>query len=318
MLTFFRQAEESQLIGSPAYLESILQTYQNDRLSGLIQVSAAADWEIVILFEHGTRVRSYRLEPQTCRLLSGEDLGADWSAREAPIRTLVLPDAAVWAVWLALECYPPAGQETKEARMLSDYFAARQAEKKNCLVQLMAEESDGFVLLWEGEPARADVVFSTANGFSNSLPFNRLRDENATAPWGLQIYDINPQLPVFSRLRLRAEVSAWVRATFHQYQDLVGMRLLASLIHNINQASQSQQWRIGVDSAGLVDRHIFAKVETCQMAYRAILQSMQQQISLVIGNLLTQRLLTETFEKLTPAQQQSLAAQALTPAVLNR
>ncbi len=317
MPTFFRQAEESQLVGSPAYLQSVVQTYQKDRLSGIIQVSAAADQEIILLFDRGTRVRAYRVGAQTCRPLSAEEISAGWSAHEVPIRTVILPDAAVWVVWLALECYPPSAQEAKEGRLLSDYFAARQAEKQNVLVHLMAEESDGFVLLWEGEPVHTDVVFSTANGFVNSLPFRRLRDENSTAPWGVQRYEIPPQLPVHSRLRLRADVSAWVRETFRQYQDLVGMRLLAGLIHNINQSSQSQQWHIGLDSAGLVDRHIFSKAETCQMAYRAILQSMRQQISVVIGGLLAQRLLTETFETLTPAQRQLLTEQSLTPAALN-
>lgn len=318
MPTFFRQAEESLLTGSPAYLESILQTYQKDRLSGLVQVEIAPEQELMLLFERGTRVRAYRVDPQTCSLLTSEEIGADWSVREAPIRTIVLPETAVWAIWLALEFYPPAAQETKEARALSDYFASQQAEAGGRLVHLMSEESDGLVLIWEGEVVRADAIFSTANGFSRGLPFTRLRDENNTAPWGLQIYEARPQSPAFFRLRLRAGVNGWIRQIFRHYQDLVGMRLLASLVHNINQTTQSQQWHIGLDSTGLIDQHIFSKIETCQIAYRAVLQSVRQQTSVVIGGLLAQRLLTEAFEILAPAQQQLLREQSLTPAAVSQ
>jgi hypothetical protein len=314
MPTFFRQAAESQFNGSPAYLDSIMQLYQKDHTSGLIQVKAAPNQETVILFENGTRVRAYCLEAQTCTPLSAEQIIAGWQEREASIRTMALSETALWVVWLALEFHPPVSREKREGRQLAEYLAAYRATKSNLLLHLTSEESDGFVPLWEGEPLRSDACFSTVNGFASILPFGRLMEENSTAPWEITTYPLTPQATAYPRLLLRSATSAWIRETFRQYQELVGMRMIASLAHNINLNTQSQQWNIRLENNGLVDHHIFLKAETCILAYLAVLRSTAKQIENMIGSLLAQRILTNTFAELSENQRQVLQDSDLTPA----
>lgn len=316
MPTFFRQAAESRFNGSPAYLNSVIQSYQKDRLSGLIQVKTGPAQETVLLFENGTLIRAYRVEAQTCTPVSADQIGAGWQEREASIRTMTLPEIALWTIWLALECYPPASQETRQGRQLADYLAACQATKSNFVLHLTSEESDGLLPLWEGEPLRSDSCFSTLNGFTSSLPFHRLLEENSTVPWEVAVYAITPQSAIYPRLVLRASTGAWIREMFRQYQELVGMRMLANLVYNVNASSQSQQWNIRLQNNSLVDHHIFLKTETCLLAYQAILQTIARQIEGMIGGRLAQRLVTAAFAELHENQRHPLQENDLTPARL--
>lgn len=316
MPTFFRQAAESRFNGSPAYLNSVMQSYQKDRISGLIQVKTGPNQETVILFENGTLVRAYRLDAQRCTPLSAEQIGADWQEREAAMSTMTLAEIALWAVWLALECHPPASQETRQGRQLADYLAACQVTKSSLLLHLGSEESDGFLLLWEGETVRGDACFSTVNGFTGSLSLNRLLEENSTTPWEITVYALTPQSAAYPRLVLRSGASDWIREIFRQYQELVGARMLSNLAHNVNMSSQSQQWNIRLENNGLVDHHIFLKAETCLIAYQAILQTIARQIEGMIGGPLAQRLMTTAFAELPENRCQTLQENGLTPARL--
>lgn len=313
MPAFFRQAAESRFNGSPAYLHSVMQSYQKDRVSGLIRVKTGPNQETVLLFENGTHIRAYRLEAQTCTPLSAEQIGADWQEREAAIRTMNLPEIALWVVWLALECHPPVSQETRQGRHLADYLAACQAKKSNILLHLGSEESDGFLLLWDGEPIRADTCFANVNGFTTSLSFNRLLEENSTTPWEIAVYALTPQSAAYPCLVLRSGAADWIREIFRQYQELVGARMLANLAHNINMTSQSQQWNIRLENNGLIDHHIFLKAGTRLLAYQAILHAIARQIEAMVGGLLAQRLVTAAFAELPESRRQTLEENGLTP-----
>ena len=318
MSIFFRRAPESQFAGSPAYLASIQQTFQKDRLSGLIEVQAGPDQQVVLLFDSGARVRAYRLAAGTCTLLTPEEITADWETRDAPIRTMNLPGTAVWAAWLALEFHPPASREVQEGRQISGYLNDCRAEGRCGVLHFGAAEGDGLMVLWDGEPVRSDTVFAAADGIVGTLPITRLLQENSTAPWEITFYAARPEAVAYQRLLLRTGVSTWSRMAFEQYQDLVGQRMLLNLINNINAASQSQQWNIRLDMNGLVDHHIFLKADTYHLAYQALLRATVEQIGLVIGGLLSQRVLGDAYAQLPENQRAVLQHQSLTPASLAR
>lgn len=318
MSIFFRQAPESHFVGSPAYLDSIQQTYQKDRISGLIEIQTGVDHQVVLLFDSGTRVRAYRLAAQTCIPLTPEGITADWETRDAPIRTATLSGTAVWAVWLALEFHPPASRDVWEGRQLSNFLADCKAEGRCGVLQFNAVEGDGFMVLWDGDPVRSDTVFASTGGIAGTLPITRLLQENSTAPWEVSYYAARPETLAYQRLLLRTGVSNWSRGAFQQYQELVGQRMLLNLIGNINATSQSQQWNIRLDMNGLVDHHIFLKTDTYHLAYQALLRTAVQQIGVVVGGLLSQRVLGDAFAQLPENQRLLLEDHSITPAAIAR
>jgi hypothetical protein len=102
----------------------------------------------------------------------------------------------------------------------------------------------------------------------------------------------------------------------NRYREMVGQRLLQIMIHQSNLSIEPWQWQVQLEGTSLWDQHFFPNLDAAVKAYRALLMSMGEQSSLMIGNGLSQRLVTETYLQLSQMEQESLETQRLIPAAL--
>ena len=77
------------------------------------------------------------------------------------------------------------------------------------------------------------------------------------------------------------------------------------------------QWNISLNENVMADAHFFPSLGEATHAYRALFMAMGAQMNFVIGNMLTQKLLNETFEQIHPDERAVLRSERLIPAAFS-
>jgi hypothetical protein len=72
-----------------------------------------------------------------------------------------------------------------------------------------------------------------------------------------------------------------------------------------------------LNDATITDEHFFANPEAAAHAYRTILMGLGSHSGFVIGNTLTQRILSEAFDELDQAERGALESKRLIPAAFS-
>lgn len=308
---FFRQATADQFIGSMAYLDSQQSLFHHDQNSGMIEVQInQAEW-VILLFARGISTGIYRLTDESCKPILMSELHAILNNSSAPICTQILPDVAGRLIWLALESQL---QKRSQIRNLAEWESLMddlKTEKLTGLVQVSSEFFDGFVFLQGGKLAKSESIFSSDEGFQPILPFFRYRED---IPCQLAIYTSPPTSLARQGFILRRGVSDWITLLLNRYREMVGQRLVEIMINQSNISIEPWQWKIQLEGTSLWDQHFFSNIDAAGKAYRALLMSMTEQCSMMIGNGLTQRLVSETYGQLSSEENEVLESQRLIPA----
>jgi hypothetical protein len=159
MFNIFRQAIDSQISASPAYLEHLQRVFRDDRSSGMIHVQIGVDCQLVLFFYLGLPVGAYRLEADRCLPIQLAQAGSDWQVQEGPVRMLELPPQALRLAVQAAEWYAPRPIEDLPEEALVSFLETYRLNQETGLLQISTLSEDGFLLLWQGVPVSADAVF---------------------------------------------------------------------------------------------------------------------------------------------------------------
>ena len=77
------------------------------------------------------------------------------------------------------------------------------------------------------------------------------------------------------------------------------------------------RWNISLDESVMADAHFFSSIGDATHAYRALFMAMGAQMNFVIGSMLTQKLLNESFERIHPDERAALRSERLIPAAFS-
>jgi len=308
---FFRQAVADQFTGSLAYLESQQSLFHRDQTSGMIEIQIDQVESVILLYARGNSAGTYHLTGDACKPILMSELHSIWNSSNASITSLVLPDVAGRLVWLRLESQLQSRSQVRNAAEWEAWTNDRKAEMLTGLVQIASEFFDGFVYLQNGEVVKAESIFSTERGFQPNLPFFQVKQD---LPCILTLLTSPPDSHANQTFLLRRGVSDWTHLILNRYQEMVGQKLLQIMIDQSNLAINPWQWKVQLEGTSLWDQHFFPNLDAAVKAYRALLMSMGEQSSLMIGNGLSQRLVSETYDRLNQAEKESLEIHRLIPA----
>ncbi len=310
---FFRQASLNQFTGSIAYLESQQALFHSDQTSGMIKIQVNPAECIILLFARGGNAGTYLLSQLDCKPILLSEIHTILTGSDASFTTLILPDVAGRLIWLRLESQLQSQSQVRNAAEWEDWINVHKSEMQNGLVQIASEYFDGFVYLQAGELVKSDSIFSTERGFQSNLPFSQYKKD---FPCELTLFSPPLDSHANQTFLLRRGVSDWTHLILDRYREMVGQRLLQIMINQSNISIEPWQWQVQLEGTSLWDQHFFPNLETAVMAYRALLMSMGEHSSLMIGNGLSQRLVTETYLQLDQTEQDSLETHRLIPAAL--
>jgi hypothetical protein len=308
MKYFFRQIEDIPLDNSPVNAEVY---FRGASATGLIEKQFDADRAAVLLFIGGEPRTAYLLEHGQGKSISLAEFS---SLQDEHIRAINLPDVAGRLMMLALE----SQVENKFAVTGDDAWGKQVTQWKqdqwNGLVEIKSQNLHGFALFWQGEPQKLDLIFSTPQGFINSFPkLNNTED----SVWDVIAYSHAASAQAYQYTVLRQGAMHWSHNILNRYQEMVGQKLLQMMDRELNRQIQPWRWNITLDEKDMLDLHFFPYLMDAAHAYRALFMAMGAQMNFVIGNNLTQRLLSETFDQIRPDERAVLQSQRLIPAAFS-
>ncbi len=310
MKNFFSQVEDLPVNNSLLNAESY---FSDQKASGLIEKQINADRTALLVVGGGLPCTAYTLEDDTCKSISLTEFSS-LNDGISHLRAIKLPDAAGRMTWLALESQAKnkysIGSEEAWKKQLDQW----KQERWYGLIEITAKTLHGFALFWKGEIQKSEVIFSTPQGFITDFPKN----ESGNDPtWEVTIYTHTPSTQAYRCTVLRQGAVEWSHQILSRYRSLVGQKLLQLMDRELNRQILPWQWNISLDENVMVDTHFFASLGEATHAYRALFMAMGAQMNFVIGNMLTQRLLNETFEQIHPDERAILRSERLIPAAFS-
>jgi len=309
MKYFFRQIEDVPLDNSPVSAEIY---FRGANATGLIEKQLNADLTAILLFISGEPSMAYLLENgQSSSISLAEFLSLNESTGH--VRAIKMPDVAGRLVLLTLE-----SQIKDKFAINNDETWAKQLNqwkqgKWSGLVEITSSNLHGFTLFWQGEPQKSDLIFSTSQGFVSSFPTLN----SADSAWEITTYSYSILTQAYQVTVLRQGATDWCNRILCRYQEMVGQKLLLMMDRELNRQIQPWHWNISLDENDMLDTHFFPYLMDAAHAYRALFMAMGAQMNFVIGNNLTQRLLSETFEQVASDERVALQSQRLIPAAFS-
>jgi hypothetical protein len=311
MWYFFRQADEFSINNSAINAELV---FRDQKISGLIEKRIDDKLGAVMIYAGGTPAGAYELEGNLCRPISFANFNTLKIKSEDDIRAIKLPNRAMRMVWLSLESQV---QEVASIQVDESWKGLQKIwedRKWSGLIEVRAEAFHGYALYWEGVAQKTDIFFSSAQGFRSEFCNSQ---EFRSLPRKVITFSLPPSAQAYRCTLLRQACTHWANGVLSRYQEMVGQRLLQSMERELNRLVQPWEWEITVADGVLVDSHFFLHTDYATHAYRAIFMSMGTQMNFVIGNNLTQKILTDTFENLPKSERSLLLEHRLIPAAFS-
>jgi hypothetical protein len=310
MKYYFRQIEDIPLDNSPVSAEIY---FRGANATGLIEKQLPAGRTAVLLFVSGEPSTAYMLENDRgssislSEFLSLEDVTGHTHA-------IKFPDVAGRLVLLGLESKVRSKQVIANDEAWMKQINLWKQDKWNGLVEINSKDLHGFILFWQGEPQKSDLIFSIPQGFVNRFPTLNNGDDTG---WEVTTYSHPVSAQAYQYTILRLGATNWCHNILNRYQEMVGQKLLQMMDRELNRQIQPWHWNISLEENDMLDIHFFPYLTDAAHAYRALFMAMGAQMNFVIGNNLTQRLLSETFEQVTLDERIALQSKRLIPAAFS-
>jgi hypothetical protein len=308
MKHFFHQIESIPLDNSPVSAEVY---FRGANATGLIEKKFDTNRSAVLLFVNGEPGMAYLLENGQGRSMSLAEFS---SLDDAQPRAINLPDVAGRLTLLALESEAENRFSIVDDEAWKKQVDQWKQDRWNGLIEIKSRNLHGFSLFWQGEPQKSDLIFATPQGFVSDFPPLGASDDSV---WNVVTYSHHSSAHAYQYAVLRQGAMHWSRQILSRYQEMVGLKLLQMMDRELNRQIQPWRWNIVLEGQDMMDLHFFPYLMDAAHAYRALFMTMGGQMNFVIGNTLTQRLLSETFEQIYPDERVALQSQRLVPAAFS-
>jgi hypothetical protein len=306
MRYFFREIEDVPFDNSPVSAEVY---FRGANATGLVEKQFNTDKVAVQFFVGGVPGMAYLLDAGQSKSISLTDF-LSLSDGVGHTRAINLPDVAGRLLLLALESQVANRFTITNNESWGEQVNRWKQEQLNGLVEIKSQNLHGFALFWQGELQESDLIFSTLLGFVNNFPV-------LDSAWEVIVYSHPVAAQAYQCTVLRLGAVHWCQKVLIRYREMVGQKLLQMMNRELNRQMQPWRWNIVLDESDMLETHFFPYVMDAAHAYRALFMAMGAQMNFVIGNNLTQKLLSETFEQIRLDERSSLQSQRLIPAAFS-
>ena len=318
MLRLLEHIPATQSAVPASRLPVMLNTYQQDWLTGVVQIAWTADARALLLFVDGTITNSYLLTGEARAEISPSDLPAHVSAETLTVRTLALPREGVRAVGSLLEWHPPAEVLSIEADAVEGQLNAWGMQEAAGVIHLAWPDAEGLVAL-PGNATPDQAIFMTnrrvERGAAGLTAVRTHREGLCTlaryaAPAGVAALRGEMAL-------LQTTLDSLVNTVIQRYTELVGSHMARTLVLDLNAHAHASGQNVRITSTG-VEAQAFDDLESAAQAYRSLLNDLIEHMAVVIGKRLAGVLVFEVSIQLDSAVQKTIQAYSLVPATTIR
>ena len=306
MIQLYSHAPDSIVTGTQAYAESLLRLQYQYFYSGLIEVRLGIDNQIVILISDGTLIGSYCFKDASMTEFSIALLPSYWPSGKAQIRSVSLPREAVRSGREMIEWSPPSQILTINSEDLLDYLNQYKQYKTNGLIQLLWEQSEGFLLMEGGNPTDYDSVLSTPNGVeAGNISLEAFLKQISTT-LTIRFYETRPGTTTFQQNELRYSFFKWNNNIFSILTQSVENPVISSLINDLNVIMRSKGWHVQYVNGGLRDTHVFPSLDSMIVAYCLWITTLSDHVASNKEQSFPSTVIKQAFDFLSSKDQQVL------------
>lgn len=295
-------------------LQSTLNSYEQDLLTGIVKVERAAAATTLLLFIEGIVPAAYSVTGETRKRVSPSDLAALPPEESITLRVLALPTEGVQAVRMLLEWCPPAEKVTGETSVIWEQIGRWAALEAASVIHVTWPDAEGFVTL-TGGTAPNEAFMITATQVTSGPAGLAAAKSHSKNPCTLARHTATADDSAEEKITLlHTAFDSLVDAVVQRYAELVGSHLAETLMSDLNAQARANQWEIKIAGTGIVDTHAFRKPEAAAQVYRSLLAGLVEHTSAVIGRRLANLLVLEAGVQLSTGSQQAIQTYSLIPA----
>lgn len=307
---FFCQLGKIELEGSSAFLDAQQGYLRENNICGFIEIQVSKTTQVILLFAQGVLAGAYLLEDDNSKPFQLMNLSTVWDGKPTPIRTVEFPQIVGRMIWLALESQISGGLEAAGGQELEKRLNIWKSEQFSGTVEVISEKIQGIFYIHEGNVLNSESFFYNGQEFTNAA-IDDLTQE--TELLKIITHKAAPASQSQQCLMLRQGILYWGNGVLSRYQDLVGQKLIKMVQKDIEDITQPWSWNLFIENSTLRDEHFFSYAQTAAQAYRAVFMELGSQMDQVVGNALTLRILSETFEVLNKDTRTPLELHRLIP-----
>lgn len=313
MLRLLEHTPAAQSIVPVSRLQAMLNTYQQDWLTGVVQIAWAADTRTLLLLVDGKIVSAYLLTEETRKAISPSDLSAHMSAETLTVRALTLPREGVHTVKSLLEWYPPAEIASVETSALEGQLNAWSTREIPGVVHLIWPDAKGFVML-PGNTPPEQALFMTERRVEYGRAGLDAIHSHSEGPCTLAYYMAPADIAAMREVSLLQKAfDSLVNAVIQRYTEIVGSHMARALILDLNAHTHASGWNIRLSTTGVADDQEFRNPDAAAQAYRSLLNDLMAHMAIVIGKRLAGALVLEASIQLGSAVQKAIQTHSLIP-----
>jgi hypothetical protein len=299
---------------SARQIQSILQMYRQDLLTGVMITGYPTGEELFFLFAKGRGIAIYSVSAVKVERYQPSSVSGLIADRgDGNIRTLPLSPQTLRLAKILIEQNDRGETRTAKTSEIQPLLLEWGKLPQPSLVHIRWAEAEGAVLL-PGNGAEPDHSFFITHGsvleqqkaykeFAHwhepACVLFRLQDDGQMAAW--QDYD------------LHSAFGAMAEQVLARYQNFVGRSFLNKLAEDVNTLSRNRGWNIASFGDTISDQQIFDQLTDAVDAYQAIFRIMLEQITAVVGPKLTKSVLQEARGHLGQNLREALVSHAFLP-----
>lgn len=315
MMPLLEHAPATRSIVPASHLQVMLNTYQQDWLTGIVQIAwASANERLFLLLASGTITNAYLVTGETSTPISPSDLKSRISAETLIVHTLALPPEGLHTVKSLLEWHPPVESLNIEPHDLEGQLNAWSVQGIAGVAHIAWPDAEGFVLL-SGENPPNHAVYTTEKHVETGTAGLYAIYAHAVSPCTLTRYAA-PADYVTKRqdlALLQRTFGSLISAVLQRYTELVGRYMTQMLILELNTHAHASGWKVSITDTGIADAHASEEPEVIAQAYRSLLADLIERMAVVIGKRLAGVLVMEASIPLGSAAQQVIQTYSLIP-----
>lgn len=314
MIPLFIHAAASQPAGPASDLPAILGACERDELTGLVEIKSA-DVQIVLLFVEGMLLDARQITGEAMEKIAPSQLSGLSPAEVRNVRRLALPLEAVRVAKVLLDWHPPVETVPADPGAIAGYLETWAARPVTSMVHLTWLDAEGFVVLPGGVPP-SGAIFVAGGRITSDAPGLAAIHAHRGGPCALTRYEARTDVAVVQEqiAHLRTAFTVLAGAVVARYAELLGSSMTNALMFDVNDAAQTNGWRVKVSMNGVADTHAFESAEAAARAYGMLMTRMIKHMTTVIGARLTNATILEAARRFSPATQQTLKTYRLVPA----
>jgi len=295
-------------------LEVALGAYQDDALTGMIEVTGGLGAPILLLFVEGMLIEACVRSGAAWRRVSPDRVQGALPAATLTLRRVPLPAEGVRIVKMLLDWQPPVEEAQVEGPAVVERLNAWGAQATASVIHIRWADAEGLVaLLGGGRPPEA--LFAAAGQVVGGDAGQEAVRAGRAGPCTLTRCAPPAGMAAAQEgaFAMRAAFAALVDGIVPRYAELVGRGLAEALARDLEGRAGASGLPISVTDAGVTGVQVMNGPEAAASVYRPLINGMVEHMTVVVGKRLAQTILVEAADRLNPDLQRAAQAGAFVP-----